>query len=1114
MRLIYLIAIILLTFSGLNVSAQTNPNFYLHENGVTVMCPDAEVGETGRVNGILYKKISRNDHLEFNGGSVSAERACTSGKKSMYRMFYTNIEEYPHQEGFNKDISHWDVSSVTDMSRMFVRASSFNQDISSWDVSNVTDMGGMFFEANSFNQDISSWDVSNVNSMSGMFNSAFSFNQDISSWDVSNVNSISWMFKDAFSFNQDISSWDVSTANSMSRMFNGASSFNQDIGNWNVSSVVDMEEMFNKAEIFNQDLSNWCVDKVLERSEFATESALENENYPKWGTCTGRPGNIELQIPGNTTTDISLNPTFSWEEGTDATSYQLQVFDDSEQIIVDTVVNHVSFELTDTLQSVQTYNWNVRGINDDKNIIGNFNETWWSFTTVLTPPSVVSLLTPTNSSTGVNLRPTFNWESSSLAGEYLIQIAEDDNFNTILIDSVLTQLDFMISENLELGSTYYWRIKALNEAGESDWSNTRSFTTVIEAQTNPDFYLHENGVTVMCPDAEIGDKGYIDGFIYYKRSVDHINTTNAAITCTSGITSMSRLFQFEDDFNEDISSWDVSSVKNMLAMFWEARSFNQDISNWDVSSVENMASMFRSATIFNQDIGNWDVSSVRNFYNMFFGSSFNQDIGNWDVSSATSLRRMFNQAGSFNQDIGNWNVSSVTNMNSMFERAREFNQDIGNWNVSSVTSMNSMFEEAETFNQDLSTWCVDSFLFAQPDFGTGSALVDEHYPKWRTCPGKPGNIELQIPDDTTSDMSLTPAFNWKEGTNATSYQLQVFRFNGPIIVDTVVNNVSFELTDTLQSVQTYHWKVRGINGGKNLFGNWSETRRFTTILIPPSIVSLLAPINSSSGLGLRPRFNWESSSLAGEYLVQIAEDDNFNSIFIDSALNQPGFTVSKALEFGSTYYWRVKALNDAGESAWSNTRSFTTIIEAPPNSTLLFPENDSEVNILRPEIIWSRSPRTNNYKLELTDTQTFAYSIIDSSVTDTSFLPPAKLENGTKYYWRVKAFGDGGESEWSEVFTFFIPISITNEFELNLSQNYPNPFNPSTQIQYTVPSTSYVRLKVFNTVGQLVAILVDERKNAGNYSITFNASGLSSGFYFYSIEVDNFIQTKKMVLIK
>ncbi|MCL6097622.1 MAG: T9SS type A sorting domain-containing protein [Bacteroidetes bacterium] len=86
--------------------------------------------------------------------------------------------------------------------------------------------------------------------------------------------------------------------------------------------------------------------------------------------------------------------------------------------------------------------------------------------------------------------------------------------------------------------------------------------------------------------------------------------------------------------------------------------------------------------------------------------------------------------------------------------------------------------------------------------------------------------------------------------------------------------------------------------------------------------------------------------------------------------------------------------------------------------------------------------------------------------------------------------------------------------EFSLSQNYPNPFNPATKISFTLPSSSNVSLKVFNTVGQEVSELVNGNLEPGNYSVDFNASKLSSGIYFYKLATNNFVQVKKMLLMK
>ena len=83
-----------------------------------------------------------------------------------------------------------------------------------------------------------------------------------------------------------------------------------------------------------------------------------------------------------------------------------------------------------------------------------------------------------------------------------------------------------------------------------------------------------------------------------------------------------------------------------------------------------------------------------------------------------------------------------------------------------------------------------------------------------------------------------------------------------------------------------------------------------------------------------------------------------------------------------------------------------------------------------------------------------------------------------------------------------------------LGQNYPNPFNPSTVISYELPTSSEVKLEVYDMLGRKIKTIVSQRQNAGAYSVTFNATTLSSGFYFYRLTAGDFVNTRKMILIK
>ncbi|HMQ68510.1 MAG TPA: T9SS type A sorting domain-containing protein [Ignavibacteria bacterium] len=116
-----------------------------------------------------------------------------------------------------------------------------------------------------------------------------------------------------------------------------------------------------------------------------------------------------------------------------------------------------------------------------------------------------------------------------------------------------------------------------------------------------------------------------------------------------------------------------------------------------------------------------------------------------------------------------------------------------------------------------------------------------------------------------------------------------------------------------------------------------------------------------------------------------------------------------------------------------------------------------------------------------------------------------------KYNYRLKQVDFNGNFEYFDL-TSEVVIGVPSKFEL--SQNYPNPFNPTTNLEFGISDLGFVSLKVFNASGKEVAILVNEVKPAGYYSISFDGANLSSGIYFYTLEANNFSITRKMLLVK
>ena len=337
---------------------ETLPPFYLDENGVTIKAYDwVTAGTKGELNGIIYEAVDI-DTLRtiFNFGPSNwseYEPAFKAAEERLSKVVTTlitdmsdlfgnaptsNSEEifYLYFNKMNPDISSWDVSNVTDMSRMFKRKNeksdadllddfeypsygSFNQDISKWDVSNVTGMSGMFFGCSGFAQDISSWDVSKVTDMSQMFVETNNNGHNIGSWDVGNVTNMSFMFAENGNIQLEFENWDVSKVTNMSGMFWKTSNKNEmkigswdvsnvtdmsnmfsngslaywgrpnsfdDISNWKVSSVTDMGSMFYGNISFNQDIGSWDVSNVTDMSSMFGSAAAFNKDIGSWDTSS------------------------------------------------------------------------------------------------------------------------------------------------------------------------------------------------------------------------------------------------------------------------------------------------------------------------------------------------------------------------------------------------------------------------------------------------------------------------------------------------------------------------------------------------------------------------------------------------------------------------------------------------------------------------------------------------------------------------------------------------------------------------------------------------------------------------------------------------------------
>ncbi len=277
----------------------------------------------------------------------------------------------------------------------------------------------------------------------------------------------------------------------------------------------------------------------------------------------------------------------------------------------------------------------------------------------------------------------------------------------------------------------------------------------------------------------------------------------------------------------------------------------------------------------------------------------------------------------------------------------------------------------------------------------------------------PSSVELKLPYDLEDNVSVSPTFEWEEAFLANTYELQLSendRFDPVKYRITDIDTTFYKLDKKLEHQQYYHWRVRGINDDEK--GPWSEQLEFITIVDRPEKVVLKYPENELNEAPIRPTFSWSETSRAEKYRLQVAQDDEFESVMIDTTVIaiDSSLVYNENLPSKKKLYWRMQAQNIGGKSAWSETRSFIPVL--PPEDKkkkkrLDFALQQNYPNPFNPiTYIRYSIPEPSQVKLEVLNMlgQTVATLEDDykSSGWHTVTFDASKLSSGF-YIYRIKA---------------------------------------------------------------------------------------------------------------
>ncbi|MBK6678998.1 MAG: fibronectin type III domain-containing protein [Ignavibacteriales bacterium] len=784
----------------------------------------------------------------------------------------------------------------------------------------------------------------------------------------------------------------------------------------------------------------------------------------------GNPYAPNLIEPQNSSVNHPLNGlTFKWTKALErietVQKYQLQLSTDS--LFATTFINDTT--LVDTSRIVggmsylTKYFWRVRAQNQTG--WGDWSETW-KLTTIIEKPTISVLATPLNDSKGLLNPITAKWNKSLRVEKYKLQVSSNNLFTSfILNDSTLTDTSKVLP-NLANYSQYYWRVKAINVGGDSDWSMIWNFKTL----GNP---YASNLLTPL--DASLNQplNGLTFKWTKAKERIETIQKYQFQLSTDSLFVS----FIINDSTLTDTSKI-VNGMGYLTKYFWRVRAQNQtgwgDWSNiWRFTTIIEKPTVPVLATPMNNSLGllnpimaKWNKSLRVEKYklqvstnNMFTSFILNDSL----VTDTTKILPILANYSQYYWRVKAVNVGGESDWSTVWNFKTLGNPYASNLSAPLDASVNQplngltfkwtkakeRIETIQKYQFQISTdslfgtlFVNDSTLIDTSRIVNGMGYLTKYF--WRvkaqnqtgwgdwsatwkftTIVEKPTVPVMVIPANNTLGLIDPVTFKWNKSQRVEKYAIQLSRTEA---FDQVF--FSGETFDTLKIYSStiapllpntrYYWRVRATNIGG--YSDWTTGWTFK-MLGNPYASTQLQPANQSvnqpvNGLTFKWTKAQERIETIQKYQFQISTDSLFGTLFINDTTLIDTSRIVNGFGYLTKYFWRVRAQNQTGWGDWSETWKFTTIIEIPTVPVLATPLNDSK-GLLNPITAkWNKSQRVEKYKLQVSSNNLFTSFILnDSTLTDTTKLLP-NLANYSQYYWRVKAVNVGGESDWSTVWNF------------------------------------------------------------------------------------------------
>ena len=570
-------------------------------------------------------------------------------------------------------------------------------------------------------------------------------------------------------------------------------------------------------------------------------------------------------------------------------------------------------------------------------------------------PGQVSLVSPTDAGTNIAVPSLFTWRQTQNTTNYQFQLSTSNSFSSFVTnDSILTDTTKAVS-NLSLNTTYYWRVRAKNAIGWGSYSIVRSFTTwSIPAQVQQ-VSPADGTVNVSIPTTFLWQR--IQNAVNYHFQLSLSNTFSSLIVNDSTLTDTSRVVS-----GSTVNTTYYWRVRAKNGAGWGSFSTIRTYITWNIPAQVQLISPSDNITdVPVPTIFRWQQTpttvnyqfqlSQSDTFSLFATNDSTLTDTTKSISGLAPLTTYFwrarakNGAGwgtfSATRNFTTWNTPPHVQLVTPFDSSADVEIPTNfTWQHAS-TSTNYQFQlsSSDTFSSlavDDSTMTdtikiVSSISLntayywrvrAKNGSGWGSFSNSQIFKTWNT----PDQVQLWDPADAATDVPVPTLLVWHQATMSLNYQIQLSvanNFSSLVANDSTIADTSITVPNLLLNA-TYYWRVRGRNNAG--WSPYSITRNFTTWNTPSQVI-LQSPADGAQGMPSPVDFRWSAINGSTNYHFELSSTANFSTLVqSDSTLTDTVLTVA-GLDSLTTYYWKVRAKNNAGWGPFSSTSSFRLSIQ-------------------------------------------------------------------------------------------------------------------------------------------------------------------------------------------